>query len=51
MKVIWTPQALQDRCDVWDHIATESLRAAIRMDALFSATAWRHIRSWGTPAK
>ncbi|MBA5605980.1 type II toxin-antitoxin system RelE/ParE family toxin [Duganella sp. FT3S] len=37
--VIRTPQALQDRCDVWDHIAADSLHAAIRMDGLFSAAA------------
>lgn len=41
MKVVWTPQAMQDRFDVWDHIATDSLRAAAHMDELFSAAADR----------
>ena len=39
MKVLWTPEALQDRLDIWDHIATDSRRAATRIDALFSNTA------------
>ena len=41
MKVIWTSQAVQDRCDVWDHIAADNLHAAARMDKLFSAAADR----------
>lgn len=41
MKVIWTPEALQDRRDIWDHIATENPAAAARMDALFSEAAAR----------
>ena len=41
MKVQWTPQALQDRADIWDYIAAESLRAAVHMDELFSAAADR----------
>lgn len=41
MRVIWTPQALQDRIDIWDYIAAENPRAAIRMDQLFSDTASR----------
>jgi addiction module RelE/StbE family toxin len=36
MWVIWTPDALQDRADVWDYIAADNLRAAARMDELFS---------------
>lgn len=37
MQVIWTPEALQDRLDIWEYIATENLRAAVHMDELFSA--------------
>ncbi len=36
MTVIWTPEAQQDRADVWDTIAADNPRAAARMDALFS---------------
>lgn len=25
MTVIWTPEALQDRLDIWEYIATETL--------------------------
>lgn len=41
MRVIWTPEALQDRTDVWDYIATDNPRAAVRMDELFSDAAAR----------
>ena len=41
MKVVWTPQALQDRIDIWDYIALDNPRAATRMDALFSDAAAR----------
>ncbi|HOP18303.1 MAG: type II toxin-antitoxin system RelE/ParE family toxin [Gammaproteobacteria bacterium] len=36
MRVIWTPEALQDRIDIWDYIAAESPQAAARMDERFS---------------
>ncbi|MDO9617705.1 MAG: type II toxin-antitoxin system RelE/ParE family toxin [Pseudomonas sp.] len=39
MKVIWAPEALQDRLDIWEYIATESPSAAVHMDKLFSAAA------------
>lgn len=35
MRVIWTLEALQDRADIWDHIAADNPRAAARMDELF----------------
>jgi addiction module RelE/StbE family toxin len=41
VKVVWTPEALQDRIDVWDYIAADNPRAAARMDELFSAAAAR----------
>jgi addiction module RelE/StbE family toxin len=41
VKVIWTPQAQQDRADIWDYIAADNPRAALRMDLLFSDAAAR----------
>lgn len=41
MKVIWTPEALQDRADIWDYIAADNPRAAANIDVLFSDTATR----------
>ena len=41
MIVVWTPEAEQDRADIWDYIAADNLDAAVRMDELFSdAAAW-----------
>lgn len=39
MRVIWTPEAQQDRADVWDYIAADNPRAAARMDEFFSEAA------------
>jgi len=36
VRVVWTPEAEQDRDDVWDYIATDNVAAAARMDGLFS---------------
>lgn len=41
MIVIWTPEAEQDRADIWDYIADDNPGAAGRMDALFSDAAAR----------
>lgn len=41
MRVIWTPEASQDRTDIWNHISNENVAAAIRMDELFSNAAER----------
>jgi toxin ParE1/3/4 len=41
VKVIWTPEALQDRADIWDYIAPENPQAAARLDELFSEAAGR----------
>lgn len=41
MRVIWTPEAEQDRADVWDYIAADNLPAAVRLDELFSHVAAR----------
>ena len=39
MIVIWTPEAEQDRIDIWDYIAADKPGAAVRMDKLFSDAA------------
>ncbi len=41
MKVVWTPEARQDRADVWDYIAAENPHAAARLDELFSTAVAR----------
>lgn len=39
MIVVWTPDAKQDRADIFDYIAADNPGAAIRMDELFSDAA------------
>ena len=39
MEIIWTPQAEQDRDDIWEYIASENPVAAARIDGLFSEAA------------
>jgi toxin ParE1/3/4 len=39
VKVVWTSQAEQDRGEIWEFIAIESLVAAGRMDRLFGEAA------------
>lgn len=39
MIVVWTPEAEQDRIDIWNHITKGSPSAAARMDELFSDAA------------
>ncbi|RWM05822.1 MAG: type II toxin-antitoxin system RelE/ParE family toxin [Mesorhizobium sp.] len=39
MRVVWTPEAEQDRADIWDYIAADNAAAAARMDQLFSDAA------------
>jgi toxin ParE1/3/4 len=41
VKAVWTPEALEDRRQIWDYIAANNPRAAAKMDALFSAAAAR----------
>ncbi len=41
MRVVWTPEAQQDRVDVWEYIAADNPSAAARMDELFSDAAAR----------
>lgn len=37
--MLWTPEAEQDRDDIWDTIAADDPLAAARMDLLFSEAA------------
>ena len=39
MRVVWTPEALQDRLDIWDFIAADNPQAAAQMDERFSQAA------------
>ncbi len=39
MRVLWTPQAEQDRDQIWDHIAADNPSAAAWMELLFSEAA------------
>ncbi len=41
MNVIWTPEAEQDRTDIWEYISARNAGAAVRMDELFSDAARR----------
>lgn len=41
MRIVWTPEAEQDRVDVWDYIALDNPHAASLMDQLFSDAAAR----------
>jgi addiction module RelE/StbE family toxin len=41
MRVVWTPEALQDRRDIWDYIASDNVAAALKMDERFSNAAER----------
>lgn len=36
MKIVWTPEARQDRADIWDYLFELDERAAVRVDNLFS---------------
>lgn len=41
MKVRWTPEAEDDRAQIFDYIAADSPRAAVKMDEIFSKSAAR----------
>lgn len=36
MRIIWTPEARQDRADIWDYLFERNQSAALRIDTLFS---------------
>jgi addiction module RelE/StbE family toxin len=44
VKLFWTPEAEQDRTDIWDYIAADNPQAAVRLDTLFSDAASRLIQ-------
>jgi toxin ParE1/3/4 len=41
VRIIWTPEAQQDRTDIWDYIAADSPRAAVKLNEVFSKAAAR----------
>jgi addiction module RelE/StbE family toxin len=41
LSVRWTPEAEQDRADIWDYVAADNPRAAVRLDKRFSDAAAR----------
>jgi plasmid stabilization system protein ParE len=41
VNVIWTPEAEQDRIDIFAYIASDNPRAAVQMDELFGIAAAR----------
>ena len=41
MKVVWTPEAEQDRAAIWDYLRARNPGAALRMDRLFGVAAAR----------
>lgn len=41
MKVLWTPEAEDDRAQIFDYIAADSPRSAVKMDELFGKAAAR----------
>lgn len=41
MNVLWTPNAEQDRLDVWTHVVADNPLAAVAMDELFGTAAAR----------
>lgn len=53
MRVMWTPEAKQDRLEIWEYIAHDNLIAAEQMDEIFSeATArLREYPQIGKPGK
>lgn len=36
MKIVWTPEAEQDRSAIWDYLVERDPAAALRIDQLFS---------------
>jgi addiction module RelE/StbE family toxin len=36
VKIVWTPEAEQDRAAIWDYLEVRDPNAALRMDNLFS---------------
>jgi addiction module RelE/StbE family toxin len=36
VRIFWTPEATQDRSEIWNYIAAENPSAAVQIDELFS---------------
>ena len=36
MKIVWTPEAVQDRAAIWDYLEARDPAASLRIDQLFS---------------
>lgn len=53
MRVVWTPEAEQDRVDIWHYIAEDKPGAAARVDSLFSdaASSLATLPTLGKPGK
>jgi addiction module RelE/StbE family toxin len=41
VKIIWIPEAISDRLDIWNYIALNNPIAASQLDELFSAAAFK----------
>jgi toxin ParE1/3/4 len=39
VRVVWTPEAEQDRVDIWNYVSEDKPGAAARLDSLFSDAA------------
>ncbi|HKT14157.1 MAG TPA: type II toxin-antitoxin system RelE/ParE family toxin [Allosphingosinicella sp.] len=37
MRILWTPEARQDRAEIWDYLHERNEAAAVRIDGLISA--------------
>ena len=46
MKVLWTPEAEQDRTAIWDYLEARDPDAALRMDRLFSGAVAGLVSGW-----
>jgi len=41
MKLFWTPEAIQDRDEIYDYIEADNPAAALALDELMEKKAWR----------
>nr|WP_297503977.1 type II toxin-antitoxin system RelE/ParE family toxin [Ferrovum sp.] len=47
MELFWTPEAIQDRDEIYDHIEADNQTAALALDELFSEKASRLVVARG----
>lgn len=52
MALFWTPEAIQDRNDIYDDIEADNPAAALALDELFAekAAVWSIIQAWANLA-